>query len=277
VPQRRANRHAFWLAAAVGVVVWFAADVAESYLAPRTEAFMAGEALAVAIVSSLLVGVIAFVSRSRWPGWRYPVAVGALGACVAVPTLLPHGSVVDGHATAAAAAPAPTAGQAPGTTADPTPAPVRRTATAPAAVGSWTRDDSPAARARVQQAQDQYAGRLADTGGTAELALYRKGARQAVLVLVTTQPGSELDDETEDPEQTVVDELGGAGVDDHAMADPGALGGALACGPSTKDHRLYLCAWSELGLTGTLLLLDAHTTPADAAQLTRDFRAGSEH
>lgn len=251
---KRANGNAFAIAGVVGAVVWLAVGIFHASRSVHSLAFVAGESFATALIAAIPVAIIAWASRKRWPLWRYPtfivpIAVGA--------TLL---SLVGGDLT------------------DSSRTQQRRTATAPAAVGAWTRDASPAATDQLQQAKDNLQLRLGADAETTDMALYRRGGERAVLMVVTTRPGSGMDNDTRlSPRQAVTDELAGAGVDQPSWVDAGPLGGALGCGASAKNTLLYMCTWAELGMVGTLMLANTPHNVGSAAQLTRDFRSRTEH
>jgi hypothetical protein len=254
LPAERANRNAFGVAAAVGAVVWLAVDIVDAERSVRDAAYVAGQSLGTALLAAAPIAFIAWSSSSRWPLWRYPAFIGAIALVL---TLI---SAATGDPAASGLFHQ------------------RRTAAVPAVVGAWTRDDSPTTQARIQEAKDQWQRGAGTDGDTADMALYRSGSRQALLIVVTMRPGSGLDEEASDsPAHTVVDELAGAGVVERSMFDPGPLGGALGCGPSASNSQLYLCTWAELGMTGTITFSDTQFDSDIAAEATRDFRAGTEH
>jgi hypothetical protein len=262
----RANENAFAIAAAVGAVVWLVVYIFSGERADHNEAYAAGASMATALISAVLVAIVAWASRTRWPMWRYPVLIGAIALGLTLRT-----AVVDDP---------PSSTAAPSAAADPVDSArtqERRTAAAPATVGSWTRDDSTTAKAQLQPALDQWKSAAGADGDTAKIALYGNGGQQAVLLVITTQPGSRLDEQASgSSSQAAVDVLAGAGVEERSMVDPGPLGGALGCGPSTKDQRLYVCAWVEFGMLGTLTFVDAQLTADMAAETARQFRSATE-
>ena len=251
--RKRANGNAFSISATVGAVVWLAVYIFNVQRSVHSAAFVAGASLATALIAAAPVAIVAWSSGARWPLWRYPAFILTIALGVTLPS-----AVADGPA-------------------DSDRTDERRTAAAPATVGPWTRDDSSSAKARLQQAKDQWQRAAGADGDTAEIALYQNGGQTAMLLVITMRPGSGLDKQASaSPSQAVVDALAGAGVGQRSMADPGPLGGALGCGPSTNGDQLYLCAWAELGMLGTITFVDAQLTADAAAETTRAFRSGTE-
>ena len=251
--ERRPNRNAWGVSAAVGVFAGVVADIVIGHWSVHNGAFVAGQAFGIALMTAVPVAIIAWASHSRWPLWRYPAFIVPIALGLTVLIVL-------------------------GDPADPSRTQQRRTAAAPAVVGAWTRDDSSVAKAQLQPAKDALEGRLGAEMDTSEMALYRSGGERAVLMIVTTQPGSSMDNDTRlSPRQAVVEELAGAGVDHPSMVDAGPLGGALGCGVSAKNAQVYMCSWAEFGMLGTLMLANTPRTADSAPQITRDFRSATEH
>lgn len=250
---KRANGNAFAIAGGIGALVWLVVAVFDISRSGHNLAFVTGESFGTALIAALPVALVARASRAPWPLWRYPVFIVPIAIVATLLSLLADPS-------------------------DPSRTQQRRTAAAPAVVGAWTRDDSPAAKAQLQPAMDELRGRLGADMDTSEMALYRSGGGRAVLMVVTTRPGSSMDNDTRlSPRQAVVDELAGAGVRQPSMVDAGPLGGALGCGLSTKNAQVYTCSWAEFGMLGTLMLANTPHNVDVAPQLTRDFRWATEH
>lgn len=268
MPTRRANRDAFVISLAIGAAFWLFDYLITAERSVHNSAYAAGASMGAALIAALPVAFAAWSSAARWPLWRYCALIVGIGLGLMLLHSVSNSVSASGTARerASDAGPAESALD------------VHHTVDVPALVGPWVRDDSAATQVRVQQAEEQVQRGLGAEGATPDVAFYRNGDQQALLLVLTGQPGGRFDEETSaSPARAVVDELAGAGVEQRTVAEPGPLGGALGCGPSTTNEQLYVCTWAERGMLGSVSFVDTPITADAAAETTRGFRAATEH
>lgn len=258
-PQRVDRRRTGGLAWASGGVAYVGLLVLHlSTESTGAAAYRAGQMIPIAVVSTVVVALIARSARSRtWPWWG--IALGVLGLSV-----LWYAAV---HAAPRIAADhrAESSGQA------------DYSLSTPARAGDWTLVEGDGATRREKQALARLDEAPEDIRSGLGAVVYGeyaiRGQARLVFVGINAAGGME-DDLRESSQDGLRDFMAGAGVTDAESVAAGELGGAMACTDDVQgvpDGIVY-CAWADAATLGQLTIARPDLDVDAAAGLARDFR-----
>jgi hypothetical protein len=232
-------------------------------------AYGAGRMLALAAASGGFAGLMSLASprlRSWWLSGLVAVATAGLG--YAVLELLP--------ARADQAAAEEEVGRAqPATEGDVLGSRLR----VPGEIDGFRQLDGPVvdqARDRVEAALAEAPADLRAGFGDVYYAEYATSRTRLAFQGFNLMGGLQ-DEVTASPEKALVNVMAGFGITDVEPAEPGPLGGVMACtdqeSPRIPAGYLY-CAWVDPGTLGQVTMIAGDLDLADAAELTRSVRLG---
>ncbi|WP_030556694.1 hypothetical protein [Streptomyces exfoliatus] len=241
---------------------------------PTSQSFAAGQALGALLVTAAAMAVIWFATRT----WRRgPVPARAVEAEQAVSTALRRRNTIVGVLLAVAAAGLVRAcsyeGQPP--TAEAAPVVQERVIGAAPRVGVYRllTGEEAAEYERVMTSGRTLSGKRWFYDGPGQ------GPMGAMLQINAVEWDAELAEEKRS--DTMTQELrnffAGARASDVAAFEAGPWGGQLSCGyiASNAGGRPIVCAWTDGGTSGSVVLTDERSLPG-AAEVALQFRTTSE-
>jgi hypothetical protein len=221
-------------------------------------AYRAGQMLPIAVVSTVVVALIARSARSRtWPWWGIAAGVLGLSALWYSAVHVAPRIAADNRAEAS--------GQS------------DYSLSTPDRAGDWTLVEGEGATRREEQALARLDEAPEDMLAGLEDLVYGeyaiRGTARLVFVGINVAGGME-DDLRESAEEGLRNFMAGAGVTEAESVAAGELGGAMACTDDVQglpDGVVY-CAWADAATLGQLTIARADLDIDAAAGLARDFR-----